>query len=407
MQLSFESARTPETSNCPPDSAHLVYDLRLTNGRSDCFYGDVARFSDQLLAQIELHAGAAIDGYSRHLQIEMREPPRSRGEYGIEFLMLGLVLRQYAGAAQITQGWILKLTRGLFRLRGKSGWMKAVTDRLRAVVTGFFLVPKIGRVAKPDWRPLRGLPSLIEWLRATGEFEQETARLDNWRSYLGTLPEAESKRWMEASLELFDWFQAEAEKALGSYTRGVPRFLLGEHRRRGWREDQILCGKEPVEYHLNMVAFEIMNRGLREEFEQTHRKAVLVPACMRGARASTCRAHVNGTDIRCAACDPTCPVNQIRRRMKSQGVEVFLVPHSTGFSRWLERWQREPDCGVAAVACILNIMTGGYEMRARGIASQCLLLDYPGCQKHWRREGLATALNEERLVHVVSASANQ
>ena len=92
--------------------------------------------------------------------------------------------------------------------------------------------------------------------------------------------------------------------------------------------------------------------------------------------------------------------------MKSLGVTVYLVPHSTGFSRWLERWQRVPGCGVTAVACLLNILPGGYEMRARGIASQCVPLDYPGCQKHWRRKGIVTSLNEDRLVQIVQTVAS-
>jgi len=88
------------------------------------------------------------------------------------------------------------------------------------------------------------------------------------------------------------------------------------------------------------------------------------------------------------------------------GAKVFLVPHSTGFSRWLERWQRVPDTSVVAVACLLNIVPGGYEMHARGIASQCVPLDYPGCRKHWRTKGITTSLNEERLVQLVQIYAS-
>jgi hypothetical protein len=65
------------------------------------------------------------------------------------------------------------------------------------------------------------------------------------------------------------------------------------------------------------------------------------------------------------------------------------------------RWQREPDTGVTAAACLLNILPGGYEMRARGIASQCVPLDYPGCQKHWRREEIATSFNHDQLAQLV------
>jgi hypothetical protein len=90
--------------------------------------------------------------------------------------------------------------------------------------------------------------------------------------------------------------------------------------------------------------------------------------------------------------------------MRELGVKVYIVPHASGFSRWLRRWQHEHETGVAAVACLLNILAGGYEMRARGIASQCVPLDYPGCQKHWRRMGIPTAVNEERLVRIVTGS---
>ncbi len=401
MQVSLPD-RELETRNCAV-GADLVYDLRLRDGRSDCFYADVAHFSDKVLAEIDFRAATVLDAYTHHVQIEMQQLSRSRGEYAIDLLLLGWALQRYAGAAQNTPRWIVELARGLFRLRRTSPRVKAGADLLRAAVVRVFLVTKIGCEARP-WS-LRRLPALIAWLQATGEFDQEAARLDNWRSFLGTLPGAESERWMETAAELFDWFQREAAATLGTYTLGVPRFLAGEHRRRGWREDQIFCGREPVDYQLNMVAAEVMNRGLREQFVHTPRRAVLVPGCMRGARASTCRAHVHDVDITCAACNPTCPVNQITHRMRNHGVEVFIVPHSTGFSRWLQRWQREPDYGVTAVACLLNILSGGYEMRERGIASQCVPLDYPGCQKHWNPEGIATALNEARLARIAVASA--
>jgi hypothetical protein len=40
-------------------------------------------------------------------------------------------------------------------------------------------------------------------------------------------------------------------------------------------------------------------------------------------------------------------------------------------------------------------------MRARSIASQCVPLDFPACEKHWMEEPVATGVNEERLVQIV------
>ena len=419
MQSSLEPDTLRQTQACPaPDATtprlepdtpaaatpELVYDLRQPDGCSDGFYADVARFSDEVLAGIEQHAAAVLDGYTRHVQLFLRETRRSRGEYAIELLTLGQVLRRYGGAAESTPRWIVQLARELFGMRRSSSLMKPVADRLRAVVTRYFLMSRIGRKATGELPFPNGLPRLIEWLHATGEFEQEAMRLHNWRSFFDTLSQQEATHSIETATELFDWFECEADRALGPYTSGVRDFLSGEYAWRGCREDQVFCGKEPAEYHLCMVAAEVMNRGLRAEFERTAKKAILVPTCLRGVHADTCRAVFSGVDITCAACDPACTVNRITRRMRGLGAMVYLVPHATGFSHWLERWKAAPQYGVVAVACLLNILPGGYEMRARGIASQCVPLDYPGCMKHWRRPGIPTGLNEDRLVQIGTGS---
>jgi hypothetical protein len=291
--------------------------------------------------------------------------------------------------------------------------MKPVADFLRAGLFQFFMRRKLElaetqhganpRPAGPEpQKAYRQLPQLIEWMQATGEFEQEWKRLDHWRSYLRALPAPEAQQWVGVSGSLFDWFSVEAEAALGTYTAGVMRFLKNTCAPRFWREDQIFCGRLAVEYHLGMVAAEVMNAGLREDFKRMPRKVVLVPTCMRGAHSDRCKAVLRGLDMRCTGCDPECAVDRITRRMRQAGVELYMVPHSSSFSRWLARWQEDPHVGVAAVACMMNILAGGYEMRARRIASQCVPLDYPGCRKHWTRDGVPTSVNEDRLVRIVT-----
>lgn len=377
----------------------LVYDLRV-NGCSDGFYEDVADFSDQVLAEIDRRAGSVVHAFDKSVRAQRQEPPRSLGEYSIDLLMLGLALQRYGRAAENSPAWAINLARWLFWLRSKQVWIKPGADLLRATLIRLFLLPRMGRRPREGTWPLEHLPRLIGWLQATGEFEQEALRIDRWRSFLGALPNAEATHWVETAARLFEWFEREADKALGAYIKGVPRFLDTEYASRGCREDQVFCGKAPVEYLLGMVAAEIMNQGLRAEFDGTQLRAVLVPACLRGAQAARCQARVSGVDMICSACDPACSVNRITRRMRSLGAQVYLVPHSTGFSRWLERWQHAPGVGVVAVACLLNILPGGYEMRSRAIAAQCVLLDYPGCRKHWRRKAIATSVNENRLVQI-------
>jgi len=382
----------------------LVYDLRLGAGNSDGFFEAVAEFTDRVLIAVKRLTGSSIDDYASYARIELREADRSPGEYLLDLLVLGLALGRYLGAAENSAGWAVALARELYWYRRESPWAKPLADLGRAVLGRYFLAPKIGCKADSRVYSVERLVGLVDWLQATGEFDQMVRRLNNWRSFLSTLSSDDARRWMQISVELFDWFEVEAAGALAAYTAGVEEFLSTVHAHRGIREDQIFCGRGAVEYHLAMVATEIMNRGLRERFELMPKKVVLVPACMRGKNAGACRARVFGADITCVGCDPACTINRITWRMRDLGATVYLVPHSSGFSQWLERWQREPKTGVVAAACLLNILSGGYEMRARRIASQCVPLDYPGCQKHWRQERLPTNLNEERLVRIVSSA---
>jgi uncharacterized protein len=386
-------------------ASELVYDLR-----SDRFYADVCAFSTRVVEEIESRASAALDGYSRYVTERVREAPRSRGEYALELLTVGMALRLYGEVAARTPGMVMDLARELYWLRRRSPRIKPIADFLRAGLFQIFMKRKpqsLGaealnaraRARAERASSLSNLSRLIEWLQATGEFEQESRRLVNWRSNLRQMPSIEAEGWIAIAVSLFDWFAREADSALGTYTKGVMHFLETTYAARFWREDQIFCGRLPAEYHLGMVAAEVMNDGLREEFNRRPIKILLVPTCLRGEHSDECKALVRGLDMTCTGCDPKCAVNRITRRMREQGVRVFMVPHTTGFSRWLERWQQDPRVGVAAVACLMNILPGGYEMRARGIASQCVPLDFPGCQKHWT--GLPTAVNEERLAEIV------
>jgi len=385
-----------------PACAFPVYNLRLGYDTSDRYYADAARFTDLLLDEIEMRAGVLLDRYRRHLQEFLRENPRSRGEYALDLLVLGMAFRRYLDTALSSPGWAVELTREFLWLRRRSPALKPFADFSRAVLNSVFLAPRANPAKEATPASLDQLPRLIEWLSASGEFTQEAMRLNNWRSCLATLPHAEAARWFQECLELFDWFERESKAALGAYTRGVRRFLDRDATRHRWREDRILCHREAVEYHLAMVGAEIMNRGMRGQFLRTPRRIVLVPVCMRVEDATKCHARVIGFDLSCTGCSSECNVNRVTHRMRALGATVYLVPHSSGFSQWLARWQGNTEVGVTAVACLANVLSGGYEMRTRRIASQCVILDHPGCQKHWCREAIPTDLNEAQLVQIVS-----
>ena len=403
MHASAKIAR--ETQANPAALPIPVYDLRDENGSSGVCFERVAGFSRSFLDEAVAQAGELLERYGAVVQTGLREPPRSPGEYAVELLNLGLFSARYSATAEAAPSWAIGAARGLYRLRRLASWIKPVADGLRARLVRTFLLPRPAGTQEKQPDSTRKLARLIAWLRATGEFEEESARLVNWLGFLATQPESTRSGCMETAALLGAWFEREAEAALGGYTRGVAPFLAGEYTRRGCREDQLFCGKEAVHYHLALVTSSLMNQGLREAFERTGERVVLAPGCLRGAFAERCQAHVSGVDIDCAGCSAAGTMNRLTLDLREQGVKVYIVPHSSGFSRWLERWQRTPNVGVTAVACLLNILPGGYEMRARGIPSQCVPLDYPGCARHWAQPAMATSVDLRQLIQTVATSS--
>jgi len=82
-----------------------------------------------------------------------------------------------------------------------------------------------------------------------------------------------------------------------------------------------------VEYHLNMVGTELLNRALCQAFLATPRKVVLAPPCMRAKRDDECKAVKTAEgQLLCQACTPDCRIHQLTRLGQKHGFEVYLIP---------------------------------------------------------------------------------
>ena len=153
---------------------------------------------------------------------------------------------------------------------------------------------------------------------------------------------------------------------------------------------------------MNMFAAEVMNREFRRGFAAAEKKVVLLPACMSHPGRGSCRAAESDGSLACSGCTASCQVNILTKALAPYHVGTSLIPHSSGFSRYLKRWEGA-GTALVGVACVLNLLRGGYEMRGLGIPAQCVFLDYSGCAKHWN--GCATKLSASQLFHVLGIGA--
>ncbi len=379
----------------------ITYSLKGGEEDSDGYYRASAAFAGEVLSVMDSLAGSIIYKYMRHIG----ENPEETGleqEHGFELLILGTLWQVYGGDAAGLDRAPGQLLTGLSRLRSQGGVLKPGIDFIRGIMSTLFLSPDIND-SDSITEPTPGeFDRLLHWLEATGEFNREAERLRKWQGYIDTLEQNEAVDLLATAMTLAAWFEDASLEALGRYTENVENYLNEVRPGRYWHEDVIFCGRRRVEYHLNMAGAEIMNWIYRKEFEATTKKAVILPACMRSRPSPDCKAVSDNGALLCRGCSGECAVNGLSALGKRYGFKVIMIPHESSLSSSrTEKPLLDSDTGVVGVACILNLISGGWMMRNMGIPVQCVLLDYCGCKNHWSREGVPTGINVGQLKKIL------
>jgi hypothetical protein len=381
----------------------ITYSLKSGEKRSDQYYLEVADFTDEVLDEARERVGATVLAFRTYLQESGREKPRSTAEYSFELLTLGVLWRVYAenalGLNRLSQRVLDKLVRWRRRYR----FLKPGIDLIRGTLARSLLSRPMRRPDEVPALSMKKLDRLLAWLAAAGDFREEMKRLRNWRAFFSSREGNEVNEIMSRVTSLAVWFESRSLETLGKYTPKVNQFLDESHPNYRWREDNVFCGRQRVEYHMNMVGTEIMNRAFRDSFLRTKRKVVLVPPCMTAKSSDECEAVDTPYGGRCMACTPGCRVHQMTKLGEKRGFDVFILPHELSvFSDGKVKPRENGAVGVVGVSCPLTNVTGGWETMDKGIPAQGVLLDYCGCPWHWDLDGgIPTDINFKQLLRVM------
>ena len=381
----------------------VTYSLRNGRNSSTQFYKDLATFTDTFVAEAKTQLGPIVNAFQTNLKETQHETPRTFPEYAFELLTLGTLWSIYAGEAVGRSQTIENILVKLVKLRKQYRFLKPGIDMIRGALHFLFLrstKQQSQTTAKPT---IENLDRLLRWMAATGDFKEEAKRLQAWRDFLVTQTPQNAKDVLEKALSFAEWFEAQSLAVLGDYTPHVDRFLTETHPDYRLREDSIFCGRQRVEYHMNMVGAEILNRSFREDFLSTQQKVVLLPPCMKARQDSSCEAKMTPMGEVCSACEPGCRVHQITQLGKKQGFNVIMIPHELNvLSNGNSPLKQGDSLGIVGVSCPLTNVTGGWETKRLGIPAQGVMLDYCGCNWHWHlAKGIPTDINFKQLQTVL------
>jgi hypothetical protein len=266
--------------------------------------------------------------------------------------------------------------------------------------------PEVAVIAIPEGLVHTALERLLSGLWLRGELEEEARRIARFAAFFATLPEAETRRHLTVMARFGEWFRLRAREILGEVTRHVEEFRARAAADGEYRDDAALRARHEVEYHLNLLSALVLNCAWHDTYENTAKKLLVLPGCMRPRGGRGCRARKTRLGLACAGCTESCAVNRARRCAECFGVPTVVLEHQSAvFAREHAEAIQSEGCAVIGVACALSLQAGGWKAQDAGIPAQCLPLAYAGCARHWTEgEGVATDIDREHLIGVITGT---
>ena len=378
----------------------ITYSLCKGDYNSNLFYKKLLSFTLDIEKDISYTCEKYVKDFINFLEKNHIESIRTNSEYYLEMLMIGVLWKNYINRAVNLQRIPKQILIILSYLR-KYEIIKNSVDKKRGMMETYFLNIEDNKQIELN---IDNFGKLMGYLDAIGDFKEEVKRLEPWEKYFITRGKDEAKKIILSSLEIEEIFENKAKIELGIYTENVGKFLILAEKKYKYREDYITCRRKEVEYHLNMVGAEIMNKSYRELFIKSKEKRLLLPSCMRAKNENYCKAIKTEEGYICAHCTKSCNINRYDKLGKDYNFKVYIIHHESDIT--IEKKFQYGDIGIIGVACVLNLISGGLKAKSLGFVPQCVFLDYCGCKYHWHESGIMTDINKDKLLNTLGVNNN-
>lgn len=371
------------------------YSLKGHQLDSTQYYKTVAYLSNNIMINILSDGSLYLDDFMKFIHDNHIEHIRSREEYGIEFLMIGVMLQDYIAYGRGFCPKKIYIFNLLNNLRQRE-ILKEKVDTIRGKLISSVLIKRKNKEHSIGFKDFN---LTLMWMKATGDFKEEIIRLGNWAKFLQLKDDKYIEKLFHMAITKSRYLYEKCEKYLGQYIEKVSIYLeysLNKHKK---KEDFFYCGKGKNQYFFNMISAEVMNKVYRTEFLDTKEKKVFLPACMRQV-AKKCSSKKSPNGYICLGCSKNCNVNELTELGKKMNFQVYVIPHESMLlsSSIIEN----SSVGIIGVACILNLMSGGWKALRLGFKPQCIVLDYCGCSSHWLDRPIMTSINIYRIIEILN-----
>lgn len=366
---------------------YVTYNLQGDDITSDKYYEKVSVISRSVKKIIFKQGNEYLNDFMQYIEENHIELLRTKDEYAIEFLMVGVMLSEYnLYGNTVTKGFsaVFKL---LNKLRQKDK-LKNKVDIIKGVLISSILYKKNNK-EKYD------LKNVVYWMNLSGDFNEEVYRLKVWISFFKNKDRKYINNLIKAAIDVTEIMEKICDDAFITYVKPLEKFLKNAPQKYKNREDLIYCNKGKKQYYFNMLCAQIMNEVYHEEFLKCKNKKIFAPACMRQVEKK-CKCVKGNYGYICRKCSSVCNINLLSRLVEKKNIEVCIIPHETDIKKL--NIKEKDKIGIIGIACITNLMSGGWKALRLGFIPQCVFLDYCGCEKHWLDKGAMTSINSLNIL---------
>ena len=379
----------------------ITYNLQGEDTTSQIYYDKIDILSLRLEEYLHAQVGEVANRYIEYIYRQGSESIRTIQEYELELLILGvLYLEHYSKTIKVRREDLYEL-RELSRRRVISQGEERIKVSLekgefaKKIVKDSFSTDNVDSFIEDI-----SLEQLLLWLEATGEYNEEVIRLRQWAPMIEEFSPVESFEFWNRLIICGKYLLQLGREDLFEYLPNLESFLQNSIKNYLGREDIFFITKGELEYYLNMVGAQILNRAFETEFKHTTKKCIFLPGCMTHKIPQECRAKEQEFGFICSKCDKECSVAAVDQLAQMYNCQTYIVYHESEL--YNARFDKENEgIGIIGIACVLNLLSGGWKAKRLGFVPQCVLLDYCGCNNHWDKKGIATSICEDRLREII------
>ena len=333
-----------------------------------------------------------IDDFMEYIKDNQIEELRSKEEYSLEFMLIGILTLEYVDNARAFKNISSITFKFLNKLRGKRPGSKNKFDNIRGWLSENVLFKSNN---EGDEYSSKDFKELVRWLDATSQFEEEVLRLENWKSFFKSEDVHYANHIIERSIEMALFLNEIGNKYLKTYAEDVEQSITNKYSNIQNKESNVYCLKGIIQIYYNMVSIQILNDVYDKRYTDCQEKNVIVPTILRESKKKCCSLRTNN-GYKCKNCSTRCSVNKLHKLGEEKGFRVYSIDGANDIIGQVG--VAGNGTGILSINSVLNIMSLEWKAIRLGYSPKALPIELCSASDNYGKGYIKSAIDWENIV---------